>query len=220
MCPKAQKAEKELNRQKNVPSHKGPSFLCFVSVSQSVTSFEEWNCHLFLVGLVAETGGGWLELKLLPLRAQCPTARSHSEAEWDLCPYSSPSFTRSLFPPGVSEIQSRLIVSQTGTRDPQRGGEAPISFPTPHRPAWGASLPPGREPRFLSQTCDSDLGSPSTQAPTGITSPCWTEAQALQVRFGTMMRISVQLYVSGEPGKTNIGPSSAAFSLGASSEPT
>lgn len=86
MCPKAQKAEKELNRQKNVPSHKGPSFLCFVSVSQSVTSFEEWNCHLFLVGLVAETGGGWLELKLLPLRAQRPTARSPSEAEWDLVP--------------------------------------------------------------------------------------------------------------------------------------
>lgn len=68
-------SRKRTKQTKNVPSHKGPSFLCFVSVSQSVSSFEEWNCRLFLVGLVAETGGRWLEMKLPPLRAPHPTAR-------------------------------------------------------------------------------------------------------------------------------------------------
>lgn len=54
----SRKKKKKLNRPKNLPSHKGLSFLCFLPVSQTVRGLEEWNCCLILVGWAAEMEGG------------------------------------------------------------------------------------------------------------------------------------------------------------------
>lgn len=60
-CVPRLRKQKKLNGQKILPFHKGPSFLSFLFLSQNAVEFEEWNCHLFLVGLVIGTGGWWLE---------------------------------------------------------------------------------------------------------------------------------------------------------------
>lgn len=59
-CVPRLRKQKKLNGQKNLPFHKRPSFLSLLFLSQNAVEFEEWNCHLFLVGLVTGTGGWWL----------------------------------------------------------------------------------------------------------------------------------------------------------------